>query len=210
MHHLDPLGQDDMEGTGLSPGGSTVASATLLNSAMAEVLKDFLPVRNPMAGPMRFLVIQWRHRLATNWRIQFSGPEIHQSESERHRKTIPNQGFTALSLPLVNLSPVDGCPLRLSQDGCFLGPFRGKDFCRSFQFCGCRSRWATEAMATRSRSILVSWSHGSWGVLSYALGSKLGLGPKTGSLSRSETIPTCKATIMFEPYPNSCTVLEGR
>lgn len=49
MHHLDPLGQDDMEGTGLSPGGSTVASATLLNSAMAEVLKDFLPVRNPMA-----------------------------------------------------------------------------------------------------------------------------------------------------------------
>jgi hypothetical protein len=48
MHHLDPLGQDDMEGTGLSPGGSTVASATLLNSAMAEVLKDFLPVRNPL------------------------------------------------------------------------------------------------------------------------------------------------------------------
>jgi hypothetical protein len=126
------------------------------------------------------------------------------------QKDYPKSRLHGLEFATGQFAPLV-CPLRLSHvDGCFLGPFRGKDFCRSFQFCGCRSRWATEAMATRSGSILVSWSHGSWGVLSYALGSKLGLGPKTGSLSRSETIPTCKATIMFEPYPNSCTVLEGR
>lgn len=52
---------DDMEGTGLSPGGSTVASATLLNSAMAEVLKDFLPAQ-----------IQWK----TSWRLVYS-PRLH-------------------------------------------------------------------------------------------------------------------------------------
>ena len=57
MYHMCPLrgpkaffrwtplfkSQDDFDGTAPSPGG-TVASATLLNSAIADLLKDFLPV----------------------------------------------------------------------------------------------------------------------------------------------------------------------
>ena len=82
-------------------------------------------------------------------------------------------------------------------DGCFLGPFRGKDLtaeASSFVAAGPAPLKPWLHVADRS------WSPGR---------TEVG-GPKTGSLSRSETIPTCKATIMFEPYPNSCTVLEGR
>eukprot|EP00435_Cladocopium_sp_Y103_P013925 s3427_g3.t1 len=67
---------DDMEG-GPSPGGSTVASATLLNSAMAEVLKDFLPVRKPMV--IQWAEGYWWHSLLESenlrhvWSFQFCG-----------------------------------------------------------------------------------------------------------------------------------------